>query len=459
MSVPIYGKILGLVFFVCALFGGVNSYFINSELASKQYSNLKNESLMVGRILANQLARPLAVDDLFSARLIIRKVMDDVEEIEYVFVANTERENVIQIVDVEADLESISASTYAPGDERKIVWKHNRNSLGIESRTPILTGLYGVVRVGMSDSQIVETLEDLNGRFLTTLLLSIGVGFALAVLLTYFLVKPIYQLVAVTNILSAGDLSIRTSPFFRDEIGDLAVAFNKMAANIEQNSKLLQEKERMRALLLKELVISAEKERRYLARELHDDLGQSMSLLLMQFQSLQCDQGSTPCLHRTDLSELLSKLIGDVRNMAFLLRPAEIDDYGLDSALSRLAHVLTSRSELEVDYQYVGKDRKRRLPEEIEITIYRIAQEAISNIIRHAKTKNASILFIDSTKEISLVVEDDGVGFHPEEKSEGLGILGMKERAAIINAELVVESHPHEGTTIKVSVPLKGAEE
>ena len=180
-----------------------------------------------------------------------------------------------------------------------------------------------------------------------------------------------------------------------------------------------------------------------------------MSLLLMQFQSMQCEHGTSPCIHKSDLSDLLGKLIGDVRKMAFLLRPAEIDDYGLDSALSRLAGVLTSRSELDVDYQYVGKDRKRRLPEEIEITIYRIAQEAISNIIRHADTKSASILFIDSLDEISLIIEDEGVGFDTEEKAEGLGILGMKERAAIINADLVVESHPEEGTTIKVSVPVE----
>ena len=262
LSVPIYGKILGLVFFVSALFGGVVSYFINNELATKQYNNLKNESLMVGRIVANQLARPLAVDDLFSARAIIKKIIEDVDEIEYVVVADTNRRNVIQMVDVNAKIESIPNPSHTIGDERTVLWLKNNDVVSIESRTPILSGLYGVVLIGMSNSSIVATLEDLNSRFLTTLLVSIGIGFALAVLLTYFLVKPIYQLVSVTNALSDGDLSKRTTPIFRDEIGDLSIAFNKMAANIEQNSTLLREKERMRAMLLKELVVSAEKERR-----------------------------------------------------------------------------------------------------------------------------------------------------------------------------------------------------
>jgi len=162
-------------------------------------------------------------------------------------------------------------------------------------------------------------------------------------------------------------------------------------------------------------------------------------------------------------ADLLSKLeirtyrlIDEVRRLAWGMHPSILDDYGLNNALARYIDETSKPSKIKIDYQYICPDRLGRLPVRTEVTLYRIAQEAITNIIRHANANHASLILMRSINDTLLLIEDDGSGFDPEKvERDGLthmGLIAMRERAALLGGELTIESTPGNGTTIRVKI-------
>jgi hypothetical protein len=152
-----------------------------------------------------------------------------------------------------------------------------------------------------------------------------------------------------------------------------------------------------------------------------------------------------------------------------------LDDYGLDRALARLVEETSRRVDFPIDYQCVPAPETRRLPNHIEVTLYRIAQEGITNIMRHAAATQASVILLMHDHEVSLIIEDNGKGFDLAAAEKGLrggpypgggaprrpslGLIGMKERAALVGGEFAVDSQPGKGTTLRVRIPLTAPEE
>jgi signal transduction histidine kinase len=138
------------------------------------------------------------------------------------------------------------------------------------------------------------------------------------------------------------------------------------------------------------------------------------------------------------------------------MHPSILDDYGLNNALARYIDEISKASKIEIDYQYLCHDQLERLPVRTEVTLYRIAQEAITNIVRHARASHASVILMRSIKDSLLLIEDDGIGFDLEEvEREGLshmGLIGMRERATLLGAEFTIESAPGNGVTIRVKI-------
>ncbi|MBN1610801.1 MAG: GAF domain-containing protein [Polyangiaceae bacterium] len=213
--------------------------------------------------------------------------------------------------------------------------------------------------------------------------------------------------------------------------------------------------------LLKQVIASQEEERRRVARELHDDLGQALSALLLDVKAGSGQvPGNVELCHRleTEVRELISK----VYQLAWDLRPAILDDFGLDSALSRHINKVSGRTGLAIDYEFIGpQSPDSRLPPEVEVVLYRVTQEALNNVVRHASATRVSVIVLCHTDSVVLMVEDDGRGFDPEATADsgaqsGLGITGMRERVGLLKGELVLESAPGVGTSVKATIPLAG---
>jgi signal transduction histidine kinase len=151
---------------------------------------------------------------------------------------------------------------------------------------------------------------------------------------------------------------------------------------------------------------------------------------------------------------LVVSTLQDVRRLAVELRPSALDDFGLGPALERLVDTHRQDASVEVDLE-VRLDGER-LPSEVETTLYRIVQEALTNVAKHADATRISILLMRKDEAAVLVVEDDGKGFDPGEiRPESLGIAGMRERVGLLGGQLRLEGAPGKGTTLAVEVPLR----
>ncbi len=209
---------------------------------------------------------------------------------------------------------------------------------------------------------------------------------------------------------------------------------------------------------LERVIESQENERRRVSRELHDQLGQSLSALLLELEAHRpsaegCDE------IRDGIGVRIRGIIDQVRRMAWELRPAILDDYGLESAVARLIEQLTEHAAVAIDYQCSNLDGSQpRLPERVEAALYRVAQEALNNVVRHAHASQASVIVSRGEERVMLLVEDDGCGFDLVEvrrnTEASLGLTGMEERVQLAGGTLTIESAPGQGTTLRAELPL-----
>jgi signal transduction histidine kinase len=212
--------------------------------------------------------------------------------------------------------------------------------------------------------------------------------------------------------------------------------------------------ERIARDALRRVVEAQELERRRLSRELHDETGQALTSILLGLRSLEESLETDDARAATaGLRELVVATLQDVRRLAVELRPSALDDFGLVAALEHLTASFQKQTGLQVDLGVaLGEGR---LPGEVETALYRIVQESLTNVVKHARARRVSIALTRMQHSVKAVVEDDGQGFDPENTREGgFGVVGMRERLSLLGGRLRVESRPGAGTTIAADVPL-----
>jgi signal transduction histidine kinase len=213
--------------------------------------------------------------------------------------------------------------------------------------------------------------------------------------------------------------------------------------------------ENARRELMRRLVSAQEDERRRISRDLHDRLGQELTGLTLGLKLLESDlpQGTRGRARLRDLQEAVSRLGHSAHELAVELRPSALDDLGLQSALEDLVHRWKARTSIPVDFHFAMRS-DRRFPREVESTVYRVVQESLTNIARHAGASRVSVIVEYRDTVLMTIIEDDGRGFDQEtlNQSNHLGISGMHERLALVGGTLQVESSGTTGTTIRARV-------
>jgi signal transduction histidine kinase len=208
--------------------------------------------------------------------------------------------------------------------------------------------------------------------------------------------------------------------------------------------------------LSKLLVDAQEQERRAISRELHDEVGQSLSALLVDVENLAAKPGEDGVFRQglENIRILAENCLNEARNMALLLRPSMLDDLGLVAALEWQAREVSKRTGMLVNL--VEENVSDNLPERYKTCVYRIVQEALNNCARHASAKNVRIIVRQEPERLSLTIRDDGKGFDPS-RARGLGLVGMNERSSQLGGVLRVDSNQRDGTCLRVDLPLTGA--
>jgi signal transduction histidine kinase len=210
------------------------------------------------------------------------------------------------------------------------------------------------------------------------------------------------------------------------------------------------------------LAEAQEIERGRISRELHDRLGQDLTALKLGLQNLSRPGRLAPGVEAEikKLESLAEGLMRDLHRLAWELRPSVLDDMGLELALRRYTEEWSLNAGVPVELHIGGNLEANRLAQELETTLYRIAQEALTNVTRHAVAKRVSVLLERRPTFVSLIIEDDGRGFEAQAVLEApagpgkLGLLGMQERVELAGGTLTIESAPATGTTVFARLPL-----
>lgn len=274
---------------------------------------------------------------------------------------------------------------------------------------------------------------------------------------------PLFSLLRTIRAVGAGNTALRAADIPMDsEIGELALAFNGMLDQLEIAR-------RQQAMLILQ---AQEEERRRLARELHDESGQNLTALLVHTEVLHqtiqnMPQTTTPQFMQEQLqtglqqlTQLTQKTLENIRTLALQLRPGVLDDLGVEAAFRWLAEDCRKRLRLNVELRVDGLEEVLREREHSTLyatTLFRIAQESLTNAARHAGAQHIVISCAPDHDILHLCVSDDGSGFDATSTSVGLGITGMRERAALLGGQLAIASKRGKGTSVEVTLPLPAA--
>jgi two-component system, NarL family, sensor histidine kinase DevS len=240
-----------------------------------------------------------------------------------------------------------------------------------------------------------------------------------------------------------------TTTAFNDEDVRLTESLAARAATAVELS------ERVSRDVVRRVVEAQEAERTRLARELHDETGQALTSILLGLKSLEdrvASDGGRAAV--SELRDLVVSTLQDVRRLAVELRPAALDDFGLVPAIERLGELVGEQSKVTVDVHSELGDR--RLRPEVETALYRIVQEALTNALKHADAGRVAVRLSTSERGVMLVVQDNGKGFQPGTvRDGGVGLLGMRERTALLGGRLTVDSSDGAGTMLTAEVPIQ----
>jgi two-component system sensor histidine kinase UhpB len=282
-------------------------------------------------------------------------------------------------------------------------------------------------------------------------------GTALSALIYSFLLRwalrPLEQLQEAAEAIRQGRLDVRVPlhPFRDAQMERLVETFNRMVETIASNSERLH-------WLSQHILQAQEEERARIARELHDEAAQWLTSLLIRQRLLLRNLPPEMRPEVEELQRMTAAALEHLRRIAMELRPAILDDLGLVEALRWQAEEFQKQTGVPITLRVQG--RIERLPRQVELVLYRVAQEALTNIARHARATRVEVTLNCSTEHLELFIADDGVGFDPEavrrSRARSLGLIGMAERLALIGGTLEIDSAPGKGTRIRARVPAGG---
>jgi signal transduction histidine kinase len=306
--------------------------------------------------------------------------------------------------------------------------------------------------VGMSLARLRREIMQTRITIGVISLVILGLGLAAVLLLSNLLTRPLRQVAASARRIAAGELDQYVPVDTTDEIGQLAGSFNDMAIKIaHRNASLQQSHDQLRSLSMRLLSIQ-EEERIRIAREVHDELGQALTALKIELQQLGHRHENLDDDLRA-LNRSVDAIIDRVRKISSELRPAILDDLGMAAALEQQLRRLRESTGIRTTLTISEEPQFDTLSSS---TIFRIVQESLANVVRHAEATEVEVSLTVNSDQAELQVSDNGRGITPEQTQspDSLGLIGIRERAEMLNGNVRVEGAPGRGTTVTVTLPL-----
>ena len=471
-SAPLSVKIMGIVGLFICLLGLTVIIDMRSYMTGILDDQLRKRAVTIGNEVASESMNLILVGDLIGLYEKTKTVSLHNEDVRYVLILDEKGQLVAHNFGqgIPVGLLELRPLEKAPR-EANVIEVDSEEGVILDVLVPLGKNT-GWVRIGMSQASMSQTINALSVKLMVTTLGITMLGLFGAFLMSHLLTRPIKRLVDASGAVAEGDLSHRVSIRGRDEIGQLGRSFNGMAESLERYTQEretllaeLMDKEQIRQQLLNKVITAQEEERKRISRELHDETGQSLTSLIigLKLLSQENDLGQARGMAE-NLRRVAYMTLEDVHRLAVELRPTVLDDMGLIAALERFVNEYKRQQDIMVVDLEVHNQVTGRLPSEVETTLYRIVQEALTNVAKYAKARNVSIVLEIRPGGVNLIIEDDGVGFNLEilkqtnQGRQNLGLAGMLERSTLLGGTLEIESEPGQGTTLYVRLPLESGE-
>lgn len=332
------------------------------------------------------------------------------------------------------------------------------------------------------EEDVFAPASNLRQTFILLAVIFIGTAFILTIGISRSIVDPLNDLIRGTNRIAKGDLSKPIQLHGNDEIGVLSQSFETMRiklvesmehitkhaeeleTRVHERTRQINESQQRVAGLLKKVISTQEDERRRIARGLHDDTLQELSAALMMVDMCKLHPEQVTTEKVAKIREILGKTFEGIIGIIQNLRPTLLDDLGLSAAIKSLLDLHLGEKGINY-FINAANVKEQRFRPEVETTLFRIIQEAVVNIARHAKAENVFVLLKVAAGSLHIDIEDDGEGFDPNALFEqshrdikdrrGLGLQGMKERVFLIGGKMEVFSMPGHGTRVEIRIPLE----
>lgn len=467
VNASFYYKINFLVIAMILLSGSLIGFIMLRTTSELLESQLEKRGVEIANSLASLSVNDILLEDDLSLSDRLNKTKNNNEEVRYILLTDTTGHVIVSTFQhrLPEGLDRIRLpEETTDGDASWIKRFSSNEGMVRELLFPIEKGSVGYLRIGLSEntmrSLLAEKIRDIVLAILSICTLA-AVG---TTWLSYLLVKPIRLLVDAVVRIQNGDYEVRLNVRRGDEIGNLARVFDKMAHNLRkkrrENKELLQElqaKEALRLSLIRRLFTVQEDEQRRLSRELHDETGQCMASLLAYIKVLQSKLTTDEQrMLLGEAREVTVNVLEGIRKMAVELRPPALDDLGVVAAMEKYISNFKKHAGIAVSFS-VPKD-KVKAAGDVEVSLYRILQESLTNIYRHAQAKTASIVLRQNENSVYLEIWDDGCGMAEDallaaREKNRLGLFGIQERVELLGGSLEIISSPGAGTRLFVTLP------
>jgi signal transduction histidine kinase len=454
-SVSVSTKILGIVLALTITLGLGVTLQVRAVMTETLLAELDNRGHSVASDLAARSVNYLQEEEYPRLELLLTETVSNHPDTRYAFVADANGNVLAHTFAGQPPPELLALTPVVPPLREYHLHYETYEGQIHDFTHPIFQDGTVYVRLGLGESRLQQIIDNVTRRMLLTTLYVAGAGVLAATLLTWLLTRPILDLVTTTNRVRQGDLTARAPQWTDDEIGKLANAFNQMIGELESSQQAIVEKEEARSHLLSRLIEAQEDERKRIARDLHDDVGQTLTSALVSIKMLEQSAHTPQAQGKIEaLRQIINETLTRVRLLSRQLRPSALDDLGLAAALERYISEFTSRyPQLAVDFHCSVTNR---LPATVETSLYRVIQEAMTNTARHSEANTVSVLVTQREGRVLAIIEDDGRGFDVQairRAGSSVGLHSMIERTQLLGGKLDIESNAG-GTTVYVEMPL-----
>jgi len=456
-AVSVRTKILGIILGLVLLLGLGVTVQVRAALTRTMDAQLQEQAVSVARDLAARATDLILTNDVYALHQLLIETQTNNSNVRYAFVVDGSGRVIAHTFGGGFPRGLLESNTVSAFDHHHTVILNTDEGTLWDTAVPIFDGRAGIARVGLSEAGVRSAVDTVTGQLLLTTVFVSVIGITAAAFLTWVLTRPILKLAQAAQAVGRGDLSQRVPRWAKDEVGDLAEAFNAMTAGLAKAEEEQAEREQLRARYVSGVIAAQEEERRRISRELHDSTSQSLTSLIVGMKALS-DASDSPALRQRgeELRQVAAQTLDEVHNLALQLRPSVLDDLGLPAALQRYIADCQRRYPLRIDLAIHGL-AEQRLPPDVETALYRIVQESLTNVARHAQACTASVLVERRNGAVRAIIEDDGRGFDPESAGKAeqrLGLYGIRERAELLGGAFIIESEPGRGASLFVEIPL-----